>query len=68
MNANTLLAIVVIIAIGTVMGLTVIPALTTDAHAATRRCDNPNGKEHPGNGNSQCPPGLAKREIGRDPR
>jgi hypothetical protein len=30
---TTLLAIGLIVAIGTVMGLTVIPALTTNAHA-----------------------------------
>ena len=61
----TLIAIGVIVEIGTVMGLSVIPALTTNANALVVRCYNPNGKPHPGHGNS-CPPGLAKRQLQRE--
>ena len=66
MNTNNLLAIGIMVAIGTVMGLLVIPALSVNANAvAISRCNNPNGKPHPGQG-PNCPPGLAKRQIFRE--
>jgi hypothetical protein len=60
MNTGTLIAIAVIVAMGTVMGLAVIPSLSTSANAQVAHlCLNGNNKVHPGHGHF-CPPGLVR--------
>jgi len=60
MNAKLTIIIPVIVITILVMGLTVIPSISTGASALTRGCLNGNGKPHPGH-NQVCPPGLARK-------
>jgi hypothetical protein len=68
MKTNLTIIIPVIVITILVMGLTVIPSISTDASALIQqRCLNGNGKPHPGH-NQVCPPGLAKRNPVPVPR
>jgi len=61
MKAKLTIIIPVIVITILVMGLTVIPSISTGASALIQQgCFNGNGKPHPGH-NQVCPPGLAKR-------
>jgi hypothetical protein len=63
MNTKLTIIIPVIVITILVMGLTVIPSISTGASALTQQlCFNGNGKPHPGH-NQVCPPGLAKRRT-----
>jgi len=57
----TIIVPVIVITI-LVMGLTVIPSISTGASGLSGGCFNGNGKPHPGH-NQVCPPGLAKRSV-----
>ena len=60
MKAKLTIIIPVIVITILVMGLTVIPSISTGASGLSAGCFNGNGKPHPGH-NQVCPPGLAKR-------
>lgn len=61
MKTKLTIIIPVIVITILVMGLTVIPSISTGASALIRQgCFNGNGKPHPGH-NQVCPPGLAKK-------
>ena len=61
MKTKLTIIIPVIVITILVMGLTVIPSLSTGASGLTAGgCFNGNGKPHPGH-NQVCPPGLKKR-------
>jgi hypothetical protein len=62
MKTNLTIIIPVIVITILVMGLTVIPSISTDASGLRTQCLNGNGKLHPGH-NQVCPPGLAKRSV-----
>jgi hypothetical protein len=65
MKTNITIIIPVIVITILVMGLTVIPFISTDASGLRAQCFNGNGKPHPGH-NQVCPPGLEKRIIVRE--
>ena len=68
MKTKLTIIIPVIVITILVMGLTVIPSISTGASALRAGgCFNGNGKLHPGN-NQVCPPGLAKRNPVPVPR
>ena len=60
MKTKLTIIIPVIVITILVMGLTVIPSISTGESALRGGCFNGNGKPHPGN-NQVCPSGLAKR-------
>ena len=60
MKTNLTIIIPVIVITILVMGLTVIPSISTGVSGLSAGCFNGNGKPHPGH-NQVCPPGLAKR-------
>ena len=68
MKTKLTIIIPVIVITILVMGLTVIPSISTGASALIRGgCFNGNGKPHPGH-TQVCPPGLAKRNPVPVPR